>query len=42
MAKANKSGGVVIPEPSFSFFLWAIGVMLLLVVMMTVYFSVRS
>ena len=42
MAKASKIGKGVIPEPSFEFFLRAIGVMLLLVVIMAAYFSVRT
>jgi hypothetical protein len=42
MAKANKASRAVIPEPSFAFFLRAIGVMLLLVVMMTAYFGLRT
>jgi len=42
MAKASKSGRAVIPEPSFGFFLRAIGAMLLLVVIMTAYFSLRT
>jgi len=41
MAKA-KTSRAVIPEPFFAFFLQAIGLMLLLVVMMTAYFSLRS
>jgi hypothetical protein len=42
MAKASKSGRAVIPEPSFGFFLRAMGAMLLLVVIMTAYFSLRT
>ena len=42
MARASKKGKGVIPEPSFEFFLRAIGVMLLLVVIMTAYYSVRT
>jgi hypothetical protein len=42
MAKASKSGRPVIPEPSFGFFLRAMGVMLLLVVIMTAYLSLRT
>jgi hypothetical protein len=42
MAKANKSGRPVIPEPSFGFFLRAMGAMLLLVVIMTAYLSLRA
>ena len=37
-----KKGKGIIPEPSFEFFLRAIGVMLLLVVIMVAYFSVRT
>ena len=42
MAKASKTGKAVIPEPSFNFFLGAIGVMLSLVVIMAAYFSVHA
>jgi hypothetical protein len=42
MAKANKSGRPAIPEPSFGFFLRAMGAMLLLVVIMTAYLSLRA
>jgi len=42
MARASKTRKGVIPEPSFEFFLRAIGVMLLLVVIMTAYFFVRT
>jgi hypothetical protein len=42
MAKASKSGRAVIPEPSFGFFLRAMGAMLLLVIIMTAYFSLRT
>jgi len=42
MAKASKSGRPVIPEPSFGFFLRAMGAMLLLVIIMTAYFSLRA
>jgi hypothetical protein len=42
MAQANKTSKGIIPEPSFEFFLRAIGVMLLLVVIMAAYFSVRT
>jgi hypothetical protein len=42
MAKGNKIRKAVIPEPSFVFFLRALGVMLLLVVVMTMYFSLRT
>jgi hypothetical protein len=42
MAKANKTSRAVIPKPSFAFFLQAIGVMLLLAVMMTAYFSLHT
>jgi hypothetical protein len=42
MAKASKSGRAVIPEPSFGFFLRAMGAMLLLVIIMTAYFSLRA
>jgi hypothetical protein len=42
MAKASKSGRAVIPEPSFGFFLRAMGAMLLLVAVMTAYFSLRT
>jgi hypothetical protein len=42
MAKANKASRAVIPEPSFECFLRAMGFMLLLVVMMTTYFSLRT
>jgi hypothetical protein len=42
MAKASKSGRAVIPEPSFDFFLRAMGAMLLLVIIMTTYFSLRA
>jgi hypothetical protein len=42
MTKASKTGKAVIPEPSFKFFLGAIGVMLLLVVIVAAYFSVRA
>jgi hypothetical protein len=42
MAKASKSGRAVIPEPSFGFFLRAMGAMLLLVVIMTAYLSLRA
>jgi hypothetical protein len=41
MAK-TKTSRAVIPEPSFGFFLRAIGAMLLVVVMMTAYFSLHS
>jgi hypothetical protein len=42
MAKARKNGRAVIPEPSFGFFLRAMGAMLLLVVFMTAYLSLRT
>jgi hypothetical protein len=42
MAKASKIRRAGIPEPSFALFLRAIGVMLLLVVLMTAYFSLRT
>jgi hypothetical protein len=42
MAKASKSGRAIIPEPSFGFFLRAMGAMLLLVVIMTAYLSLRA
>jgi hypothetical protein len=42
MAKASKSGRPVIPEPSFGLFLRAMGAMLLLVIIMTAYFSLRA
>jgi hypothetical protein len=42
MAKASKIRRPGIPEPSFDFFLRAIGVMLLLVVIMTAYFSLHT
>jgi hypothetical protein len=42
MAKASKNGRAVIPEPSFGFFLRAMGAMLLLVIIMTAYFSLRA
>jgi hypothetical protein len=42
MTKAGKIRRACIPEPSFGFFLRAIGVMLLLVVIMTAYFSLRT
>jgi hypothetical protein len=42
MAKARKCGRAVIPEPSFGFFLRAMGAMLLLVIVMTAYFSLRA
>jgi hypothetical protein len=42
MARASKTSKAVIPEPSFAFFLRAIGVMLLLVVLMTAYLSLRT
>jgi hypothetical protein len=42
MTKASKIRRAGIPEPSFGFFLRAIGVMLLLVVIMTAYFSLRT
>ena len=40
--KSEKSGRAVIPEPSFGFFLRAMGAMLLLVIIMTAYFSLRA
>jgi hypothetical protein len=42
MARASKTGKGIIPEPSFKFFLRAMGVMLLLVVIMAAYLSVRT
>jgi hypothetical protein len=42
MAKVSKIRKAVIPEPSFVFFLRALGVMLLLVVVMTAYFTLRT
>jgi hypothetical protein len=42
MARASKIRKAVIPEPSFVFFLRALGVMLLLVVVMTAYFTLRT
>ena len=42
MAKASKTGRAVVPEPSFGFFLRAMGAMLLLVIIMTAYFSLRA
>ncbi len=42
MAKASKIGKAVIPEPSFAFFLRAIGVMVLLVIIMAAYFTLRT
>jgi hypothetical protein len=42
MAKASKSGRAVIPDPSFGFFLRAMGAMLLRVVIMTAYLSLRT
>jgi hypothetical protein len=42
MTKARKSGRAVIPEPSFGFFIRAMGAILLLVVIMTAYFSLRT
>jgi hypothetical protein len=42
MARTSKAGKGVIREPSFVFFLRAIVVMLLLVVIMATYFSVRT
>jgi hypothetical protein len=42
MERASKSGRAVIPEPSFGFFLRAMGAMLLLVIIMTAYFSLRA
>ena len=42
MARASKTSKAVIPEPSFAFFLRAIGIMLLLVVIMTAYLSLRT
>jgi hypothetical protein len=40
--KSEQKRRAVIPEPSFGFFLRAMGVMLLLVVVMTAYFSLRT
>jgi hypothetical protein len=42
MAKASKIRKAVIPEPSFVFFLRALGAMLLLVVVMAAYFTLRT
>jgi len=42
MAKASKTGKAVIPEPSFEFFLGAVGVLVLFVVIMAVYLSVHA
>jgi hypothetical protein len=42
MAKARKTGRRVIPEPSFEFFLGAIAVMLLLVIVAAIYLSART
>jgi hypothetical protein len=42
MARKTKTGKGVIPEPSFVVFLRAIAVMVLLVVIMATYFSVRT
>jgi hypothetical protein len=42
MARARKSSKTVIPEPSFEFFVRAIGAMILLVVIMAAYFSLRT
>ena len=42
MAKTRKTGKAVIPEPSFEFFLGALGVMLLLVVITATYLSVHT
>jgi hypothetical protein len=42
MARMSKTGKGVIPEPSFVAFLRAIEVMVLLVVIMATYFSVRT
>jgi len=42
MAKANRTGKGIIPEPSFEFFLRAIGVMLLLVVGILAYLSLHT
>jgi hypothetical protein len=42
MAKKNKTGSAIIPEPSFEFFLGAIGVLLLLAIGTAVYFSVHT
>jgi hypothetical protein len=42
MAKTSKTGKAVIPEPSFEFFLGAIGVMILLVIATAVYFSIHT
>jgi hypothetical protein len=42
MTKASKTGKALVPEPSFEFFLGAIGAMLLVVVIMVAYFSMRT
>jgi hypothetical protein len=42
MARTSKTGKGAIPEPSFVFFLRAMGVMVLLVVIMATYFSVHT
>jgi hypothetical protein len=42
MARTSKTGKGVIPEPSFVVFLRAIGVMVLLVIIMATYFSIRT
>jgi hypothetical protein len=42
MSKASKIRKAVIPEPSFEFFLGAVGVMVLFVVITAVYLSVHA
>jgi hypothetical protein len=42
MAKASKPGKAIIPEPSFEFFLGALGVMLFLVIATALYLSVHT
>jgi hypothetical protein len=42
MAKASKTGKAIIPEPSFEFFLGALGVMLFLVIATAVYLSIHT
>jgi hypothetical protein len=41
MAKASKTGKAI-PEPSFEFFLGALGVMLFLVIATAVYLSIHT
>jgi hypothetical protein len=42
MGQVSKSSKTTIPEPSYRFFVWALGGMLMLVIITTVYFSLAT